>query len=100
MTDEIVHLKNSEGIGFVIPLGVVNLVGVVAKKGMVGCGAIDVAALNNFNYPAARVRPLTGPSIATVEDLLTGVIKESNPSAQALGILTGMTGKAALDLLS
>ncbi len=100
MTEETVRLKNSEGIGFVIPLGAVNLVGVVAKKGMVGCGAIDVAALYNFNYPAARVRPVAGPSIATVGDILTGIIKESNPAAQALGISVGMTGKAALDLLS
>ena len=45
MTQEIVHLKNSDGTGFVIPLGTINLVGVVAKKGMVGCGAFDVAAL-------------------------------------------------------
>ena len=100
MTEETVHLKNSEGTGFVIPLGAVNLVGVVAKKGMVGCGAIDVAALNNFNYPAAKVRPLAGPSIVTVDDLLAGMIRESNPAAQALGISVGMTGKAALDLLS
>jgi uncharacterized protein YunC (DUF1805 family) len=100
MTEEIVHLENSEAIGFVVPLGTVSLVGVVAKKGMVGCGAIDVAALNNFNYPAARVRPLSGPSIVTIDDLLTGIIKESNPSAQALGISIGMTGKDALDLLS
>jgi uncharacterized protein YunC (DUF1805 family) len=49
MAEEIVHLKNSNGTGFVIPLGTVNLVGVVAKRGMVGCGAFDVAALNNLS---------------------------------------------------
>ncbi|HVP93679.1 MAG TPA: YunC family protein [Methanoregulaceae archaeon] len=100
MAEEIVHLKNSDGTGFVIPLGTVNLVGVVAKRGMVGCGAFDVTALNNFNYPAAKVRPLAGPSIVTVNDLLEGIVKESNPAAQALGIATGMRGKTALDLLS
>jgi uncharacterized protein YunC (DUF1805 family) len=100
MAEEIVHLKNSDGTGFVIPLGTVNLVGVVAKRGMVGCGAFDVAALNYFSYPAAKVRPLSGPSIVTIDDLFAGIIKESNPSAQALGITIGMTGKAALDLLS
>jgi uncharacterized protein YunC (DUF1805 family) len=100
MAEEIVHLKNSDGKGFVIPLGTVNLVGVVAKNGLVGCGAVDVAALNNFNYPAAKVRPLSGPSIATIKDLLEGEIKEANPAAQALGLTTGMKGKTALDLLS
>ena len=100
MVEEIIHLKNSDGTGFVIPLGTVNLVGVVAKNGMVGCGAFDVAALNNFSYPAAKVRPLSGPFIATIKDLLEGEIKESNPAAQALGVTPGMTGKSALDLLS
>jgi uncharacterized protein YunC (DUF1805 family) len=100
MIEEIVTLKNSDGKGFVIPLGSINLVGVVAGKGMVGCGAFDVSALNNFSYPAAKVRPLTGSSIVTIDDLLSGEIKEANQAAQKLGIITGMTGKAALDLLS
>jgi uncharacterized protein YunC (DUF1805 family) len=48
---------------------------------MVGCGAFDVAALNNFGYPAARVRPSQGSSIASIEDLLKGIIKVANPAA-------------------
>jgi uncharacterized protein YunC (DUF1805 family) len=100
MIEETIPLKHSDGKGFVIPLGTINLVGVVARKGMVGCGAFDVSALNNFTYPAAKVRPLTGPSIVTLNDLLSGEIKEANTAAQELGVRTGMTGKAALDLLS
>ena len=100
MIEETISLKNSDGRGFVIPLGTINLVGVVARKGMVGCGAFDVSALNNFTYPAAKVRPLAGPSIVTIADLLAGEIKEANAAAQALGITPGMNGKAALDLLS
>lgn len=100
MIEETVPLKNSDGKGFVIPLGSINLVGVVAGKGMVGCGAFDVSALNNFAYPAAKVRPLTGPSIVTIADLLSGEIKEANAAAQQFGITKGMTGRAALDLLS
>ncbi|MDH7509918.1 MAG: YunC family protein [Methanolinea sp.] len=100
MQTERVFLRNSAGEGFVVPLGPVNLVGVVARKGMVGCGAVDVAALEKFGYPAARVRPSTGPSIATIEDLLAGIVKEANSSAQGLGVREGMTGREALDLLS
>lgn len=95
-----VALLNSEGRGFVIPLGPVNLVGVVASKGLVGCGAIDIAALEKFNYPAARVRPARGTSISNVADLLEGVVKDANTGAQKEGIAVGMTGKEALDLLS
>lgn len=100
MHEERVLLRNSEGKGFVIALGSVNLVGVVAARGMVGCGAIDVAALDRFGYPAARVRPCSGPSISTVADLLGGIVKDANNAAQQLGIIPGMSGKEALDILS
>lgn len=100
MIEETVSLKHSDGKGFVIPLGTINLVGVVTRNGMVGCGAFDVAALNNFAYPAAKVRPVTGVSIVTIDDLLSGEIKEANAAANGFGITTGMSGKAALDLLS
>lgn len=100
MQTERVPLRNSVGEGFVIPLGPVNFVGVVARNGMVGCGAVDVAALDRFGYPAARVRPSTGPSIATIGDLLAGIVKEANSNAQGLGVREGMTGREALDHLS
>jgi uncharacterized protein YunC (DUF1805 family) len=94
-----VKLAKKEADGYVIPLGKVNLVNVVTDQGMVGCGAFDVAALNNFGYPAARVKPSRGSSIATIDDLLVGVIKEANDAAAKLGIRVGMSGKEALDLL-
>jgi uncharacterized protein YunC (DUF1805 family) len=94
-----VKLAKKEADGYVIPLGKVNLVNVVTDQGMVGCGAFDVAALNNFGYPAARVKPSRGSSIATIDDLLVGVIKDANDAAARLGIKVGMSGKEALDLL-
>jgi len=100
MHEERISLKHSEGRGFVIPLGQVSLVGVVASRGLVGCGAIDVAALERFSYPAAQVRPSSGPSISTVADLLSGVVKEVNEGAKRAGVAVGMSGKEALDLLS
>jgi uncharacterized protein YunC (DUF1805 family) len=85
--------------GYVIALGPVNLVSIVTDVGMVGCGAFDVAALNNFGYPAARVRPAQGSSISTIEDLLQGIVKEANPAAEKLGLKVGQTGREALELL-
>ena len=55
--------------------------------------------LNNFGYPAARVRPGIGSSIVPIGDLLQGIIKEVNPAAEKMGLKNGMTGKEALDLL-
>lgn len=100
MTETEVHLKGGIGRGIVIPAGPVNLVAVIAARGMVGCGAFDVDALQNFGYPAAKVKPANGPSIQTIDDLLTGTIKSANQAATALGILEGQTGREALDLLS
>jgi uncharacterized protein YunC (DUF1805 family) len=99
MENTTVRLSRKVGEGFVIPLGPANLVGVKTDVGMVGCGAIDVAALDSFSYPAAKVRPLIGPSIITVNDILTGIVKEANRSAIGRGIRNGMTGREALELL-
>ncbi|MDD1706793.1 MAG: YunC family protein [Methanoregulaceae archaeon] len=100
MQQEKIRLRNSDGMGYVVSLGPVSLVWVVAVNGMVGCGAFDVEALQKFGYPAARVRPVGGISIGTLEDLLAGEIKDANPAAVDLGVSIGMKGKEALDRLS
>jgi uncharacterized protein YunC (DUF1805 family) len=100
MHQEKIRLQNSNGIGYVVPLGPVNLVWVIAVNGIVGCGAFDVEALQKFSYPAARVRPIGGTSIETLEDLLTGEIKDANQAATQFGVSIGMRGKDALDRLS
>jgi uncharacterized protein YunC (DUF1805 family) len=99
MQEEQITLKDGVARGFVIPLGPVNLVGAVAPRGIVGCGAIDVQALERFGYPAARVKPTGGDSIASIGDLLAGEVKEANPSAAKLGVTVGLSGRQALELL-
>lgn len=99
MVIEKIQLKNKQAEGFVIPLGALNLVGVVTDIGLAGCGAFDVSALENFNYPAVRVRSEKGVPIATIEDLLSGIVKDVNKGAVGLGIRVGMTGREALDLM-
>lgn len=99
MIQEKVAYKGGEAEGYVIPLGPANLVVVVTKKGLVGCGAFDVAALEKFDYPAARVKPTRGSSIANVDDLLSGEIKDVNAAASKLGIRIGMKGREALELM-
>jgi uncharacterized protein YunC (DUF1805 family) len=94
-----IQLAKKEADGYIIPLGPANVVAVITDIGMVGCGAFDVAALDSFSYPAARVRPSTGPSIVDIDDLLAGIVKEANRAAMGRGIHTGMTGRKALDLL-
>jgi uncharacterized protein YunC (DUF1805 family) len=100
MQEETIPLKGSRATGYVVPIGPVNLVWVIARKGLVGCGAFDVKALEKFGYPAARARAVRSPSVKTLDDLLSGEISEANAGAEGLGVVVGMTGKEALDLLS
>ena len=57
MKQETIQIGGKTAQGYEIPIGPVNLVFACTRVGLVGCGAIDVAALDRFNYPAARVRP-------------------------------------------
>jgi uncharacterized protein YunC (DUF1805 family) len=97
MHHEKIQLMNKKADGYIIPLGPVSLVNVVTDRGMVGCGAFDVAALDRFDYPAARVKSAHGVSIATIEDLLSGVVNDLNAAAINYGVAIGMSGREALD---
>lgn len=96
MNQETVTLPHKTATGYTIPLGPLTIVMIVTDKGMVGCGAFDVLALDRFGYPAARVRPSKGDSIATLDDLLDGSIKEANRTAASWGIMEGMPVREAL----
>ncbi|MBU0678321.1 MAG: YunC family protein [Verrucomicrobia bacterium] len=89
-----VQLSTRKADGYVIPAGPFNLVAVLTDAGMIGCGAFDVKALDAFSYPAVRIS-----GVATIDDLLNGIVKEANTNAQARGIKEGMTGREAAELL-
>jgi uncharacterized protein YunC (DUF1805 family) len=95
-----VRLQNGEATGFVVLLGPVNLVAVVAARGMIGCGAFDVIALDRFGYAAARVQGQAGRPVMNIEDLREGVVRVVNNAAAALGVREEMSGNEALDLLA
>jgi uncharacterized protein YunC (DUF1805 family) len=99
MVHQKVQLINKQADGYIIPLRHVKIVCVVTDVGMIGCGAFDVIALDAFTIPAARVKSASGNPIATIDDLLDGVVKEANAEAAKLGISIGMSGREALDLL-
>lgn len=92
---------SSKGIRKAYPAGLspVNLIFVVADKGMLACGAFNVAALDKFSYPAAVARSTSGSPIASIDELLSGVVKEANASAIKLGVKAGMPAKNALEKL-
>ncbi len=97
MIHEKVQLTKKQADAYVVPLGPVNLVYIVTNVGMAGCGAFDVMALDSFGYPAVKVKSTRGTPIATIDDLLGGVVKEANAAAINLNIAVGMSGREALE---
>ncbi len=94
MKETVLQIGGKQAVGYEVSLGPVNLVFAKTDAGMVACGAFDVAALEKFSYPAAKV---TG--VATVDQLLAGRVKEANESAKKRGVQPGMTGREALERL-
>ena len=92
-----VQLKRKQAEGSVISPEPVNLVAVITDTDMVGSRAFDVQGLESFSYPATR--PSQGSSIANIEDLLQGIIKEANPVAEKRGLKAGLMSRVALELL-
>ncbi|NPV63124.1 MAG: YunC family protein [Methanotrichaceae archaeon] len=94
-----VQLSRKSADGYVIPLGDLKIVSAVTDSGMIGCGAFDLAALDKFDCPAAKVGHKNGASIVSLQDLLEGTVKEVNLSAEKLGLKTGISGREALEML-
>ncbi len=91
MKHEKIEIGDQEADGYVIPLESCNLVFATKGNSLLACGAIDVAAMDKFNVPTAKV---TG--VSSVDDLLNGEIKAVNQAAEARGVTSGMRGRDAL----
>lgn len=87
-------LGKKTATGVEIPLPGAPLVLVVAKKGYLMCGYLNIAAAEKFGACAAVV---TG--VQTTDDLLNGSVKVVTSKAMSLGIKPGMSGRAALKKL-
>jgi len=99
MLCEKIKLNNREAAGYVIPLGGINLVFVATGKGLVGCGAFDVAALDRYDYPACKVKSKDGSGIKTLEDLLRAEVSQANDACMKCGVNPGMPARAAVEML-
>jgi uncharacterized protein YunC (DUF1805 family) len=94
-----IKIKDREADGYVIPLGPVNLVFAVTGKGLVGCGAFNVNALDKYGYPACKAKARDGSGISTLDDLLRAEIDQSNEACSKSGIKPGMTVLEAIEKL-
>jgi len=98
MLSEKIELSEKKADGFVFEFGPVNMVFAKTSSGMIGCGLINVMVFDKFSYPAALIRSASG-AIKDLPDLLDGTVKEVNESASRKGIIVGMSGRQALEIM-
>ncbi len=83
------------GLGIRVRLQNSNFLLISAKKGYIMCGYLNMETAEKLGDIACTV---TG--VKTFEDVLKAKIVSVSKSASALGLKKGMSGRAALDILS
>ena len=73
---------------------------IITDKGIVSCGIIDKEVVEKVGYATALAYGTPEKQLITVDDLLNAKIKEVSSKAKEYGVVAGMTGKEALELLS
>jgi uncharacterized protein YunC (DUF1805 family) len=89
-----IKLENGEVTGYRIDLGKAPLLLVIAKRGYVMCGYLNIAAANKIGDIAGRV---TG--VKTFEDVLAASIVEVSENAKQVGLKEGMNAREFLNKL-
>jgi uncharacterized protein YunC (DUF1805 family) len=72
---------------------------IVAPKGLVACGAIDIEVMEKFNFAVTVSEGTPEHPLVTPDDLLKAKVMKLTKRAEELGIKIGMTGKEALGKL-
>ena len=72
---------------------------VVAEKGLVACGVIDMNVMSEFGAAIAVSHGTPESPLVTTDDLLQARIMEVTPAATDCGVAVGMTGREALEKL-
>jgi uncharacterized protein YunC (DUF1805 family) len=72
---------------------------ILTEAGIVGCGIYDVKTAGEFDQAIAIARGTPQNPLVNPEDLLDARIVDATPRAKELGILIGMAGREAVELL-
>lgn len=86
--------KTALGLRVELPGSPAPLVMIIANKGFVCCGFLNMDSAEKSGTAAVKV---TG--VRTFDDVLNVEVKAATTKAQALGVKEGMKGKDALKLL-
>jgi uncharacterized protein YunC (DUF1805 family) len=72
---------------------------ILTKAGIVGCGIYDMETPAEFGQAIAIARGTPAQPLTEPEDLLAAKIVDATPQARAMGIVIGMTGKEAVEIM-
>ena len=72
---------------------------ILTEAGIVGCGIYDVHTAGEFGQAVAIARGTPAQPLVEPEDLFDAKIVDATPQARALGIVNGMTGREAVEIL-
>ena len=86
-----VTVEGRELPAYVLALGKANLVLVIAPKGFVMCGYLNIDAAEKMQDAACVVKGVT-----TAEELLDNMVVQCTEAAVRLGISVGISGREAL----
>jgi uncharacterized protein YunC (DUF1805 family) len=93
-----IRYEGVEAIGVEVSLPKTTLISISTTKGYIMCGALDVSLLNeklkDRNIIAGRAI-----GVRTIEQLMEAPLESVTFEAEALGIIPGMKGREALQLM-
>lgn len=72
---------------------------ILTEAGIVGCGIYDVQTAGEFGQAVAIARGTPAQPLVEPEDLFEAKIVDATPQARALGVMIGMTGREAVEML-
>jgi uncharacterized protein YunC (DUF1805 family) len=73
---------------------------IVLPKGVVGCAAIDVSVMEDFDMAVATAHGTPESPLVVPDDLIAATISGVTKKARAMGIREGMTGGQAVEIMA
>jgi uncharacterized protein YunC (DUF1805 family) len=72
---------------------------ILTEAGIVGCGIYDLKTAAEFGQAVAIAKGTPASPLVEPEDLFEARIVGATPQAESLGIVVGMTGREAVELM-
>ena len=95
-----VQSNNNAATGLSVTWNDGQFVMLIADKGIVSCGIVDLNIIEKFSFAFAIAHGTPEKPLITAEDLLSANVSEVSSKAKEYGVRPGMTGEEALKRLS